>query len=60
MMVRARLYAEVAIQVRQLAAGSDPMADAADADQVPVAVLADYVEDMGGEAGALREAFAGE
>lgn len=55
MYARARAYADAAALVRQL--GDEAMANAAAADLVPAGILADDIDDRGGDASALREAF---
>lgn len=55
MYARARVYADAAAKVREL--GDDAMANAAAADLVPAGILADDIDDRGGDATALREAF---
>ena len=55
MKARARLYAEAAEAVRRL--GDEAMARAAEADLVPAGVLADDIDDRGGDTSALRAAF---
>lgn len=58
MHTRARLYAEAAEQARgQATAAGEGMANAAAADTVPAGVLADFIEEAGGDAAALREVF---
>jgi hypothetical protein len=56
MLARARAYAEAVAQVRAL--GDGAMANAAGADLVPAGILADDIDDRGGDASALRDAFA--
>jgi hypothetical protein len=56
MLERARAYAAAVEQVRSL--GDFAMANAAGADLVPAGILADDIDDHGGDASALREAFA--
>jgi hypothetical protein len=56
LLARALAYGEAVEQVRML--GDAAMADAAAADLVPAGVLADDIDERGGDAGALREAFA--
>jgi hypothetical protein len=56
MLARARAYGEAVEQARML--GDAAMAGAAAADLVPAGILADDIDDRGGDAGALREAFA--
>lgn len=53
---RARAYAAAVEQVRAL--GDAAMANAAGADLVPAGILADDIDDHGGDASALRDAFA--
>lgn len=53
---RARAYAEAVEQARVL--GDAAMANAAGADLVPAGILADDIDDHGGDASALRDAFA--
>jgi len=53
---RARAYAEAVEQVRVL--GDSAMANAAGTDLVPAGVLADDIDERGGDASALRDAFA--
>ncbi len=56
MLARARAYSEAVEQVRLL--GDSAMANAAGADLVPAGILADDIDDHGGDASALRDAFA--
>ncbi len=56
MLARARAYSEAIEQVRTL--GDSAMANAAAADLVPAGILADDIDDRGGDASALREVFA--
>jgi hypothetical protein len=55
MYARAQAYAEAAEQVRKL--GDAAMANAAAADLVPAGIMADDIDERGGNAGALRDAF---
>jgi hypothetical protein len=55
-LARAKTYAEAVEQVRAL--GDPAMANAAAADVVPAGVLADDIDDCGGDASALRDVFA--
>ena len=58
---RARIYAEAIKQVRELTGDAcDPMAKAMERDNVPALIAADYIEERGGNASALRAAFEGE
>jgi hypothetical protein len=56
MLARARAYGAAAEQV--LALGDPAMAGAAAADLVPAGILADDIDDRGGDSSALRETFA--
>jgi hypothetical protein len=56
MLARARAYGEAVERVRVL--GDAAMADSPAADLVPAGILADDIDDGGGDASALREAFA--
>lgn len=56
MLARARAYGAAVEQVRAL--GDAAMAAAAAADLVPMGVLADDIDDRGGDASALRDTFA--
>jgi len=55
MLVRAKAYAEAVEAVRAL--GDEAMANAAAADLVPAGILADDIDERGGDASALRETF---
>ena len=56
MLARARAYGEAVEEVRRL--GDAAMAAAAAADLVPAGILADDIDDRGGDPSALRGAFA--
>jgi len=56
MIARAKAYGEAVEQIRLL--GDEAMANAAAADLVPAGIIADDIDERGGDASALREAFA--
>lgn len=58
---RAKAYAEAAVQVRAIGSSdATAVANAADADSIPVGALADVIDENGGDASELRKAFADE